>query len=66
MNPWYLIWSLPFAALLGWWPLIVLCVTVQASYLFYLDQVERSWLLALEHGLFAVCAIVWWVGRRRR
>ncbi|MEM1248103.1 MAG: glycosyltransferase 87 family protein [Acidobacteriota bacterium] len=66
VNPWYLVWSLPFAALLGWWPLIVLCCTSQLSYVFYLDQIERIWLLVLEHGLFGLACAVWWLLERRR
>ena len=63
VNPWYLIWALPFAALIGCWPWVVLTALSQLSYLYYLDQVERTWVLVLEHGTFAVLLAGWIAGR---
>ena len=66
VNPWYLIWALPFAGLLRWWPLLVLTATVCLSYVFYLDQNERTWLLLVEHGLFALSCVAWLLQRHSR
>ncbi len=65
VNPWYLIWALPFATIAGFWPWLVLTGTVQLSYLFYLDQTEHAWTLLVGHGAFAVACVVWLVQRRR-
>jgi hypothetical protein len=59
VNPWYLIWALPFAALIGCWPWLVLTGLCQLSYVFYFDQVERPWLMWIEHGGFALVLLIW-------
>ena len=65
VNPWYLLAALPAAALLNWWPILVLTLASQASYLFYLDQTERTWVLVLQHSLFAA-AVMWQLRLKHR
>lgn len=65
VNPWYLLWALPFAALARWGSWLLLTGLSLASYLFYADQVERGYVLLLEHGIFWL-ALVLELGWRRR
>jgi alpha-1,6-mannosyltransferase len=50
VMPWYALWALPFAVLLGAWAWLVACGLVTLSYLTYVDGLERQLPLALAHG----------------
>lgn len=60
VMPWYLIWALPLATVLGCWSWIGLTGLSLLSYLIYLDGTEQAWWLWLEYGLFAIMAMVEW------
>ncbi|MDH3628553.1 MAG: glycosyltransferase 87 family protein [Acidobacteriota bacterium] len=66
VMPWYLLWALPFAALLRRWSFIVLTGLSLLSYLIYIDQTEHAWWLWLEHGVFALMFAREEIGRRIR
>ena len=63
MMPWYLLWALPFAAVVRStaWP--TLCGLSMLSYLIYIDRVERPWVSALQLLVFA--ALLLWDRRRK-
>ena len=55
IMPWYLLWVLPLATTLDprrAMPWLVLTGLSLLSYLIYIDQIERSWWLWVEHGTF--------------
>ena len=67
VMPWYVLWPLPLAIAAGdriLWPAFTALALL--SYLFYAEQVERSWWLWLEYGgLLALAAARWRrLGRR--
>ena len=67
VMPWYLIWALPFAVAVGNRSWIVLTGLSLLSYLFYVDQVERSWWLWVEYGVFAAVVLIeGWAAARER
>lgn len=69
VMPWYLSWALPFAALRVAAPWLVLTALSLLSYLVYIDQVERSWWLWVEYGVFfglLMIAALWRTWRARR
>jgi hypothetical protein len=64
VMPWYLIWALPLATVVGCWSWIGLTGLSLLSYLIYLDGIERAWWLWLEYGLFAVLVAFEWARAR--
>ncbi len=54
VMPWYLLWALPAAVLVGCWSWQILLGLSLLSYLIYVDQREETWVLVLGHGTFAV------------
>lgn len=60
-DPWYFTWLLPFLVIRPSPPWLVLCGTVSASYLFYLEEVESWSQLTLVYLPFAAL----WLWNRR-
>lgn len=60
VMPWYLLWALPLAAVVGCWSWIGLTGLSLLSYLIYLDGTEQAWWLWVEYGSFAVLAALEW------
>lgn len=60
VMPWYLIWALPLATVVGCWSWVGLTGLSFLSYLIYLDGIERAWWLWLEYGLFAALVVLEW------
>jgi len=60
VMPWYLLWALPLAAVVGCWSWIGLTGLSLLSYLVYLDGIERAWWLWLEYGFFAALVALEW------
>jgi hypothetical protein len=54
VMPWYLLWALPFAALIGNRAWCLLTALSLLSYLVYYHQTEQPWWLWAEYGVFAV------------
>jgi len=54
VMPWYLLWALPFAVLIGNRSWCLLTALSLLSYLVYYYQTEQQWWLWLEYGAFAV------------
>jgi len=54
VMPWYLLWALPFAALIGNRSWCLLTGLSLLSYLVYYYQSEQSWWLWVEYGVFAL------------
>jgi hypothetical protein len=48
-NPWYVCWVLPFLAIAPNAGLLLLCVTCNLSYLFYVDRSFPEWIAVLEY-----------------
>lgn len=64
VMPWYLIWALPLATVLGCWSWIGLTGLSLLSYLIYLDGTEHVWWLWLEYGFFALFVALEWFRTR--
>ena len=62
VMPWYLPWALPAAILIGNRSWIALTALSLLSYLIYIDQVERTWWLVVEHGAFWLL-LIWECGK---
>jgi len=60
VMPWYLLWALPLAAVVGCWSWVGLTGLSFLSYLIYLDGIERAWWLWLEYGFFAALVALEW------
>ena len=66
MHPWYLLWVLPLAAVLGHWPWMVLGALLPLSYLpldrWWHEGVWHApiWIQLVEWGCFAVLAAVFY------
>ena len=54
VMPWYLLWPLPFAALIGRGSWFVLTGLSLLSYLVYYDPSMQAWWLWIEYGVFAL------------
>ncbi|MEJ2086326.1 MAG: hypothetical protein P8Y44_11710 [Acidobacteriota bacterium] len=54
VMPWYLLWALPFAALIGNRSWCLLTGLSLLSYLVYFYRSEQSWWLWVEYGVFAL------------
>ena len=59
VMPWYLLWALPFAAVLRFGPWLVLTGASGLTYLIYVDGVERAWWIVLEYAVFGAALLVW-------
>jgi len=64
VMPWYLLWALPLAAVVGCWSWMGLTGLSLLSYLIYLDGTEQAWWLWLEYGLFAALVVIEWTRAR--
>jgi len=64
VMPWYLIWALPLAAVVGCLSWVGLTGLSLLSYLIYLDGIEQAWWLWAEYGLFAVLVAFEWLRTR--
>jgi alpha-1,6-mannosyltransferase len=64
VMPWYLLWALPLAAVVGCLSWVGLTGLSLLSYLIYVDGIERVWWLWVEYGLFAVLVTIEWLRTR--
>lgn len=64
VMPWYLLWALPLAAVVGCLSWVGLTGLSLLSYLIYVDGLERVWWLWVEYGLFAVLVTIEWLRAR--
>ncbi len=64
VMPWYLLWALPFAALMRGYAWTALTGLSLLSYLIYIDQVEHAWWLWAEFLTFFLLTA--WEFRCRR
>ncbi|MCP4680099.1 MAG: DUF2029 domain-containing protein [Deltaproteobacteria bacterium] len=71
LHPWYLLWVLPLAALLRWWPWFVLAATAPLSYVALDPWWSRGvwetpwWVPWLEYGVFIIATIVFIAIRKK-
>ncbi len=63
VMPWYLVWALPFAALIGNRSWCLLTALSLLSYLVYYHQSQQAWWLWLEYGVFAAFMMAELLGR---
>jgi hypothetical protein len=61
VNPWYVTWILPFAALARHWLWLLFSALVCLSFLVMVDGREHHWVLWLEYGLLVPAAL--WLRR---